>query len=108
MPNSGHDTSQIDHRTFLVICKLNRWQSKADLCLGRLFILNRGLLEVLGGVNSSIVLFSELGRRRGRAVDRLVLLCGLAGGIGSTVRGILLRFEAGDLLLRLLDVLGIR
>jgi hypothetical protein len=86
-------------------CKLNRWFHKGVLCLGSLLVLDGGLLQVLGNISSSVVLLSELSGRGGRAVDGLVLLCGLASRVCGTVGSILLGLETGDLLLGLVDVL---
>ena len=86
-------------------CKWNRWFRKGVLCLGGLLILDRGLLQILRNISGSVVLLSELSGWGSRAVDGLILLCGLAGGVCGTVGGVLLSLETGDLLLGLLNVL---
>lgn len=89
-------------------CKLNRWWNKGVLCLSRLLVLNGGLLHVLSDIGGSVVLLSELSGWGSRAIDGLVLLCGLAGGVCGAVGSVLLSLETCNLLLSLLNVLTTR
>jgi hypothetical protein len=76
------------------------------LCLSNLVVLNGGFLQVLSNIGSGILLLGKLGGRGSRAVNSLVLLCGLAGSIGGAVGTLsLLGLKALDLFLSLLDVL---
>jgi hypothetical protein len=72
-----------------------------SLCL----LLDRGLLEFISGVGCAILLLGKLGL----CCRGTVLLGGLLGSVGGPAVGLgdvgLLLFEAGDLLLGLLDVL---
>jgi hypothetical protein len=73
-----------------------------SLCRG-LVVSERGLLEVVCGVGGGVLL---LGVGGSVAVGGLVLLGGLAGGIGGTVGAlVLLRLQLFDLLLGLGNVL---
>ena len=84
---------------------MNRLWNTGALCLNSLLILDGGFLQILGNVSSSVVLLSELSGWGSRAIDGLVLLCGLAGGVCGAVGGVLLSLEACNLLLGLLNVL---
>jgi hypothetical protein len=82
---------------------------RSSLCLGRLLVLNRGLLEVVGSISSGVLLLGQLGGCRCGAVDSLVLLGGLAGRVcGAISTLVLLSLETLNLLLGLLDVLEIK
>jgi hypothetical protein len=87
--------------------KSPRSTSTANLCFGSLFlVLDRCLLELFSRICCCVFLLLELSFRIGAAVDSLVLLSGLAGGVGGAVGAlILLGLEALDLLLCLGDVL---
>jgi hypothetical protein len=73
----------------------------SGLCL----LLDRGLLEFIRDVGHGILLLSQLSFRRGSAI----LLGGLLGGVSGPAAGLgdvgLLLFQAGNLLLGLVDVL---
>jgi hypothetical protein len=82
---------------------------RSSLCLGRLLVLNRGLLEVVGSISSGVLLLGQLGGCRCGAVDSLVLLGGLAGRVCGAIGAlVLLSLETLNLLLGLLDVLEIK
>lgn len=71
-----------------------------------LLVLDGGLLEVLGGVGSGVLLLGELGAGAGVAVDALLLGGGLAAAVfGGAVGGVGFGFEALDFGLGFGDVL---
>ena len=85
---------------------MNDGNFRSRLCLGRLLVLNRGLLEVVGGISSSVLLLGQFSGCRCGAVDALVLLGRLAGRICGAVGAlVLLSLKTLNLLLGLLDVL---
>jgi hypothetical protein len=103
---NGRDKSRTDSQTFSVTYKVNRTWYGSTLCLGSLLVLDGSLLQVLGNISGGVLLLGELGGRGSRAVNGLVLLCGLAGGVcGAVGACILLGLKALDFLLSLLDVL---
>lgn len=79
------------------------------LCVGgSLLVLERGLLELGGSIGGGVLLLGQLSLCGGIAIDRLVLLSGLASSVSASVCLFLglLGLETFNLLLCLGDVLS--
>jgi hypothetical protein len=103
------ETKKMKCKTAMLVCGTCTWEyAKTSLAIpakfSLLLVLEGGLLELLGGVSSSILLLGKLGLGSGKTVG----LGGLLSSISAAAVGLglsLFFLEAGNLLLGLLDVL---